>query len=104
MGICKKNKINKRLRRQGEFSTLSAKFHKNLALTMLNWGKEKRETLTTMYSVSYYYNTDCPFYVMQTEGLPLYIYIYIYMYVCMYACMYVYIDTPPKSSINLFNK
>ena len=47
MGICKKNKINKRLRRQGEFSTLSAKFHKNLALTMPNWGKEKRETLTT---------------------------------------------------------
>ena len=91
MGICKKNKINKRLRRQGEFSTLSAKFHKNLALTMLNWGKEKRETLTTMYSISYYYNTDCPFYVMQTEGLPLYIYIcmYVCMYVCMHACMHV---------------
>ena len=48
MGICQKNKnIFKRLRRWGDFGTLSAKFYKNLALTMLNWGKEKRETLTT---------------------------------------------------------
>ena len=45
MGICqKKKKKIKRLRRQGEFGTLSAKFHKNLALTMLNWGKEKRDS------------------------------------------------------------
>ena len=47
MGICQKKKIFKRLRRWGDFGTLSAKFYKNLALTMLNWGKEKRETLTT---------------------------------------------------------
>ena len=50
MGICqkkKKNQIFKRLRRWGDFGTLSAKFYRNLALTMTNWGKEKRETLTT---------------------------------------------------------
>ena len=48
MGICQKNiYIFKRLRRWGDFGTLSAKFYRNLALTTLNWGKEKRETLTT---------------------------------------------------------
>ena len=48
MGICqKKKKKISRLRRWGDFGTLSAKFYRNLALTMPNWGKEKRETLTT---------------------------------------------------------
>ena len=52
MGICQKKKniyiyIFKRLRRWGDFGTLSAKFYRIFALIMPNWGKEKRETLTT---------------------------------------------------------
>ena len=36
--------------------------------------------------------------------IDIYVCMYVCMYACMHACMYVYIDTPPKSSINLFNK